>query len=85
MKVRLESHYVLTDEHPVSTEAQPVLVNQTTERVFGPMDIFEASESYGTLLARAAVKRMHRRQSLTDKEREFIERFTKPITDKGNS
>ena len=83
MKVRLKTHYVLTDEHPTSTKGEPILVNETTGEVFGPMDVFEASESYGTLLARAAVKRMSRRESLTDKEREFVERFTKPITREG--
>jgi hypothetical protein len=77
MRVKLKSNYVLTDEHTSSTHGQPVLLNETTGEVFMPMDVFEPSESWGTLLARAAVKRMGRNKACTQEERQFIQRFTK--------
>ena len=33
---------------------EPVLTNENTGEAFGPEDLFEASESYGTLVARSA-------------------------------
>jgi len=77
MRVKLKSNYVLIDEHSSTSHGQPVLVNETTGEVFRPMDIFEPSASWGTLLARAAVKKMARLMACTQEERQFIETFTK--------
>jgi hypothetical protein len=75
MRVHLKSNYILTDEHEESSYGQPFLVNTETGEVFGPMDIFEPSDSYGTMLCRAAVKKMIRGKTFTDEEQEFIKKF----------
>jgi hypothetical protein len=54
---------------------QPVLVNTETREVFGPMNIFEPSDSCGTMICRAAVKEMIRGKTFTDQEQEFIRKF----------
>ena len=75
MRVQLKSKYVLTDEHAVSSTGHPVLLNTETGENFGPMDVFEPSQSYGTMLCRAAVKKMARNLTLTDEEQELINKF----------
>jgi hypothetical protein len=77
MKVQLKSNYVLTDEHTSTSHGQPVLLNEKTGESYMPMDVFEPSESWGTLLARAAVKKMARNKACTEEERQFIQKFTK--------
>jgi hypothetical protein len=50
-------------------------VNTKTGEVFGAMDIFEPSDSFGIMLCRAAVKKMIRGKPFTDEEQEFIKKF----------
>ena len=78
MRVQLKSNYVLTDEHE-SGNGQPILVNTETGEVFGPMDVFEPSQSYGTMLCRAAVKKMARQAALTAEVQAFIQKFVAPL------
>ena len=54
---------------------QPVLVNTETREVFGPMNIFEPSDSCRSMICRAAVKEMIRGKTFTDQEQEFIKKF----------
>ena len=79
MRVRLKPNYVLTDEDTASSSGQPVLVNTETGEKFGPMDVFEPSQSYGTMLCRAAVKKMARQAALTAEVRAFIQKFVAPL------
>jgi hypothetical protein len=74
MKVNLKPNYVLTDEQEAG-DGRPVLVNTETEETFGPMDVFEPSESYGTMLARAAVKKMVRGKTFPKREQELVWKF----------
>ena len=74
MRVQLKQNYVLTDQHEVSN-GRPVLMNIETGETFGPMDIFEPSHSYGTMLCRAAVKKMVRGKTFTDGEHELIRKY----------
>jgi hypothetical protein len=78
VRVQLKPNYVLTDEHG-SSNGQPILVNTETGEVFEPMDIFEPSDSYGTMLCRAAVKKMIRGMTFTVEEQEFIKNFVAPL------
>ena len=78
MRVQLKANYVLTDEHG-SSNGQPILVNTETGEVFGPMDVFEPSQSYGTMLCRAAVKKMARQAALTAEVQAFIQKFVAPL------
>ena len=75
MRVHLKSNYILTDAHAESSYGQPVLVNTETGETFEPMDIFEPSQSYGTMLCRAAVKKMIRGKTFTEEEQELIRKF----------
>ena len=81
MRVQLKSNYILTDEHVANSNGQPVLVNTETGEVFGPMDVFEPSQSYGTMLCRAAVKKMARQAALTAEVQAFIQKFVAPLPD----
>jgi hypothetical protein len=75
MRVQLKPNYVLTDEHAAGSSGQPVLMNTETGEAFGPMDVFEPSESYGTMLARAAVKKMIRGKTFPPEEQKLIWKF----------
>ena len=75
MKVELKKGYILTTDHSASSYGQPVLVNLKTGEAYGPMDIFEPSQSYGAMLCRAAVKKMTRSKHFNDEEQAFIMKF----------
>jgi hypothetical protein len=74
MRVQLKPNYILTDENGASNK-EPVLVNTETGETFGPMDVFEQSQSYGTILGRVAVRKMVNGKSFPQKEQKLIMKF----------
>ena len=75
MRVTLTRSWELSDEHAMSRDGQPVLVNRSTGNAYGPGDPVEASPFWGVLPAARLVARMGKTVRLNAGEKVLVERF----------
>ncbi len=77
MKVRLTHSWILTTEHPKSTDGVPVLIRDGTDEAYDPGDSVTCYESWGPMTAVHAVHRMASAVDLTPEDRHFVDLFAR--------
>jgi hypothetical protein len=81
MKVRLTHSWILSTEHPRSSDGVPVLVHAGTRDAYDPVDILTCYENWGPMTAVHAVQRMARAADLTPEEHHFVDLFARRHAD----
>ncbi len=75
MKVTLTRVWELSDEHAMSRDGRPVLVNRSTGEAKGPEDLVDASPFWGVLPAARLVVQLAKTVRLSGREKVLVERF----------
>jgi hypothetical protein len=75
MKVTFSRVWDLSDEHAMSRDGRPVLVNRSTGDAKGPEDLVAASPFWGVLPAARLVAQLAKTVRLNAGEKALVERF----------
>jgi len=75
MRVALAPGWELSDEHPMSSYGQRVLVDQSRGDAYRPGDVLQAYPSWGVLLAVRVVQRLTKTAPLNAAGQALVARF----------
>ncbi len=75
MKVTLSRSWELSDEHPMSRDGRPVLVNRSTGGASGPGDLVDGTPFWGVMEATRLVAHLAKSVRLNAAEKTLVDRF----------
>ncbi len=79
MKVTLTRTWELSDEHPMSREGRPVLVNRSTGAAAGPGDLVDGTPFWGVMEAARLVAHLAKSVRLNAAEKTLVDRFIESL------